>query len=578
MSPSARASSFRWFEQRCATLDAFLNPHLLPKHLLGAHVHVMHPQEVSPPTKRKYLFNMMTSLSTNPVRATLSAEAEEIIDASFAGKSTRFKGGLPEVWQGFVHNIEVWQADLPRAADSSEESVRRARRLWTARKQANANEALTPERYKDVLLQSVFTLSPSGHNPETFRLFEAAEAGSIPVVDRAGHGTRVGEQFAARGGNAGDGCEDPWAPFVASEAPFVWVNDWSHLRERLEELRRDPEKVVAQQRALLQWYERFMTRGVATVEAALDSHEKFAQNSIDDSEAGDAMVNVRDRETKQASLLAVAKKAASGGKRIRKANRNEDPAQQKVVAALFIPLVAASSLPETKALAGILERCGVQISRGDTIVRGEVAVDWRLALDQGRDPSEVSYKPLVHVVRHPLRGVELLMNESTTDDAFWTQAASLLGVAVFPPNALLRAVKFWIEWNNRLAAAATSTIRAEDVDTDPLVLVNAIRTVSAISDCSSTSGPSRVDVSLAAAGSPQRHYRAESGTQTALSWNDVRSKCGLRVFRDLAVAAVRYGYSEDLPSGGRSKKLENWVAMHQHVEAETSETGKVLLA
>ena len=53
---------------------------------------------------------------------------------------------------------------------------------------AACNYVLLPrtlQAYRDVLLSSVFTLCPTGHSPETFRLFEAAEAGSIPIVHYA---------------------------------------------------------------------------------------------------------------------------------------------------------------------------------------------------------------------------------------------------------------------------------------------------------------------------------------------------------------------------------------------------------
>ena len=33
-----------------------------------------------------------------------------------------------------------------------------------------------------LLLDSTFTLCPAGHNPECYRMYEAAEAGSIPIV------------------------------------------------------------------------------------------------------------------------------------------------------------------------------------------------------------------------------------------------------------------------------------------------------------------------------------------------------------------------------------------------------------
>lgn len=42
-----------------------------------------------------------------------------------------------------------------------------------------------------LLLRSKFTITPGGHNPETFRMFEALEAGWVPVHSRAPHGDAV---------------------------------------------------------------------------------------------------------------------------------------------------------------------------------------------------------------------------------------------------------------------------------------------------------------------------------------------------------------------------------------------------
>lgn len=36
---------------------------------------------------------------------------------------------------------------------------------------------MNPSEYQELLLTSKFTICPGGHNPETFRMFEALEAG-----------------------------------------------------------------------------------------------------------------------------------------------------------------------------------------------------------------------------------------------------------------------------------------------------------------------------------------------------------------------------------------------------------------
>ncbi len=50
-------------------------------------------------------------------------------------------------------------------------------------KHFNSDDYLSTEKYCEILSKSCYTLSPQGHvNNETFRIFEALEAGSIPVV------------------------------------------------------------------------------------------------------------------------------------------------------------------------------------------------------------------------------------------------------------------------------------------------------------------------------------------------------------------------------------------------------------
>lgn len=53
---------------------------------------------------------------------------------------------------------------------------------WTGDFNGKKFGRLNSSEYKEVLLSSIFTLCPLGRNPETFRIFEAIEAGSIPVL------------------------------------------------------------------------------------------------------------------------------------------------------------------------------------------------------------------------------------------------------------------------------------------------------------------------------------------------------------------------------------------------------------
>jgi len=104
-----------------------------------------------------------------------------------------------------------------------------------------------------VMSDSVFTLTPRGHHPECFRLFEAAEAGSIPVL--------------TAGDFAGSKCLDPLAHW--RDAPVVLLRSWKELWPTVEGLMRDPARLDAMQRDFAAWYEAYMRRSVARLEDAL---------------------------------------------------------------------------------------------------------------------------------------------------------------------------------------------------------------------------------------------------------------------------------------------------------------------
>lgn len=72
--------------------------------------------------------------------------------------------------------------------------------------------------YARLLADSVFTLSPAGDTYDTYRTFEAAAKGSIPVVEDI-------SEFRE--------CKSPAAAYRALGAPFLYVQDWKELHTAL---------------------------------------------------------------------------------------------------------------------------------------------------------------------------------------------------------------------------------------------------------------------------------------------------------------------------------------------------------
>ena len=87
-------------------------------------------------------------------------------------------------------------------------------------------------------------MSPAGYNPECFRIYEAVEAGSIPVLvlDDAYHKHPCGESFT---------------PLVDSGAPFVFLKKWDELATALQGLLAAPVELERRQREMMEWRDHF---------------------------------------------------------------------------------------------------------------------------------------------------------------------------------------------------------------------------------------------------------------------------------------------------------------------------------
>lgn len=97
--------------------------------------------------------------------------------------------------------LRVVDPSSPSVLHSSRRSNERA--LFLANATSRFRDG-SSDAYRDALRQSIFTLAPEGTGKESFRVFEALEAGSIPVI---------------KGGAE-------WTP-LGPDHPLVVVRDWS---------------------------------------------------------------------------------------------------------------------------------------------------------------------------------------------------------------------------------------------------------------------------------------------------------------------------------------------------------------
>lgn len=94
---------------------------------------------------------------------------------------------------------------------------------------------------------------------ECYRIYEACEAGSIPIV----------EDWKSEPGEKS--CLNSLEPFKVSGAPFIYIKDWATLPDLISELIRDPEELMMRQIKLMEWYRAFTTRTITDFENTLSS-------------------------------------------------------------------------------------------------------------------------------------------------------------------------------------------------------------------------------------------------------------------------------------------------------------------
>lgn len=191
---------------------------------------------MTPASERKYAFNAIFSESTSSSRAELA----QIID---------------------------------ERQDKSELSIFKSiAKEWNSRPNDPATDQLPTADYMEVLLDSVFTLAPAGHNPECFRIYEAVEAGSIPIILQS-YTNEIYSKTRCRGSL------HDW-----SDAPMVMLGTWDELYPKVADLMTDLEALDEMQIRLRLWYDEYMGSVVSTFENfMIQSYEGESNNTLMDS-------------------------------------------------------------------------------------------------------------------------------------------------------------------------------------------------------------------------------------------------------------------------------------------------------
>jgi len=199
--------------------------------------HVTLP-EIRRASQRELLFNFVGALGTSISRKKMIASIESL-NTSSANAALLARGFLHTATQHYQH---------------------------VNSRHAEKHGYLNADEYRGVLLKSALTLVPAGVNPECFRLWEALEAGSIPVVP-------LGEAYHQHP------CKDALLPLRQSSAPVIFVRDWTELPRILKDVIDHPARADKMQQESLAWYDRFMRDTAARFEAVLDARLALKQGA-----------------------------------------------------------------------------------------------------------------------------------------------------------------------------------------------------------------------------------------------------------------------------------------------------------
>ena len=401
-----------------------------------------------PASRRSFLLNLIVS-PTNPARKRLAVSVKQR-EAVWA------KGGQ----RVFVHITPSWSSKFNDTASGF----------------------ISTEQYKQVLESSAFTLCPAGHNPEAFRIFEACEAGSIPVI-------ALDNQYSSHS------CEDAFRPFIETNAPFVVLKDWADLPQTLAKLTQSPGKLDALQLRMLEWREQFWQNVTQRFECTVLQRASGSSAGLPSQCLGtDGGFKFRND-----GLITGLRRAGKKDAKV--------PAAPSGMVKNGVPLVTGCGRSGTFSLADYLKSIGIPAIH-EGIEHGHVSVSWLYAAKDRRYPFEGRsstrlriakynlqkpgvnsiFGPVVHLVRHPLkvisstrrcfcgRGTKQTRRGRISDKQSWVFVQRHLKTIdpQSPYNDLRRSALYWLEWNSLIEANFQDASRFQLESLNPHDLVVAL--------------------------------------------------------------------------------------------------------
>jgi len=105
--------------------------------------------------------------------------------------------------------------------------------------------------YIEVLRNSDLTLNPAGKNVECYRIYEAMDVGSVPVIEDA-------SVTGSCGTATSDNHRQVLRLLKQHEAPVMYISDWRQLPAILQrEQQLSRADIIARRINVIQWYQKF---------------------------------------------------------------------------------------------------------------------------------------------------------------------------------------------------------------------------------------------------------------------------------------------------------------------------------
>jgi len=93
-----------------------------------------------------------------------------------------------------------------------------------------------------------------GNSVEQYRIYEALESGSIPVIAHEG-------QYARQR-----------LPPAFFDSPILFVSDWKDAPKAMMNLWNNPAELLSRQESLIRWYDDYVTQRIVEMEAVIEVH------------------------------------------------------------------------------------------------------------------------------------------------------------------------------------------------------------------------------------------------------------------------------------------------------------------